>query len=141
MDELERIKKLAGVNEFKGYTEYTLENISDAANANAKKMRKDNIKPGDKLLMWYVSGNRDGSVIDQPDNFIIDRPNARHHLSFGFGIHRCMGNRLAEMQLRIVWEEILKRFHTVEVTATPERTYSTFVKGYTKLPVRLHSRQ
>jgi cytochrome P450 len=99
-----------------------------------------NIKTGDKLLMWYVSGNRDGSVIDQPDNFIIDRPNARHHLSFGFGIHRCMGNRLAEMQLRIVWEEILKRFHTVEVTGTPERTYSTFVKGYTKLPVRLHPR-
>ena len=99
-----------------------------------------NIKAGDKLLMWYVSGNRDGSVIDQPDNFIIDRPNARHHLSFGFGIHRCMGNRLAEMQLRIIWEEILKRFHTVEVTGTPERTYSTFVKGYTKLPVRLHPR-
>jgi len=99
-----------------------------------------NIKAGDKLLMWYVSGNRDGSVIDQPDNFIIDRPNARHHLSFGFGIHRCMGNRLAEMQLRIIWEEILKRFHTVEVTGAPERTYSTFVKGYTKLPVRLHPR-
>jgi len=99
------------------------------------------IKTGDKLLMWYVSGNRDGRVIDRPDEFIIDRPNARHHLSFGFGIHRCMGNRLAEMQLRVVWEEILKRFDKVEVTGVPERTYSTFVKGYTSLPVVLHPRQ
>ena len=98
------------------------------------------IKAGDKLLMWYVSGNRDATVIDQPDKFIIDRPNARHHLSFGFGIHRCMGNRLAEMQLRIVWEEILKRFDEVKVVGEPERTYSTFVKGYTRLPVRLKAR-
>ena len=98
------------------------------------------IKAGDKLLMWYVSGNRDATVIDQPDKFIIDRPNARHHLSFGFGIHRCMGNRLAEMQLRIVWEEILKRFDEVKVVGEPERTYSTFVKGYTRLPVRLRAR-
>jgi cytochrome P450 len=96
------------------------------------------ILAGDKLLMWYVSGNRDGRVIHRPDEFIIDRPNARHHLSFGFGIHRCMGNRLAEMQLRVVWEEVLKRFDKIEVTGTPERTYSTFVKGYTRLPVVLH---
>jgi len=96
------------------------------------------IKAGDKVLMWYVSGNRDADVIDRPDEFIIDRENARHHLSFGFGIHRCMGNRLAEMQLRIVWEEILQRFHTVEVMGEPERTYSAFVKGYTSLPVRVH---
>ncbi|MCW8193610.1 cytochrome P450 [Proteobacteria bacterium 005FR1] len=96
------------------------------------------IKAGDKVVMWYASGNRDGDVIDQPDRFWIDRPNARQHLSFGFGIHRCMGNRLAEMQLRILWEEILKRFHTVEVVGEPERTYSSFVKGYVKLPVRLH---
>jgi cytochrome P450 len=96
------------------------------------------IKAGDKVIMWYVSGNRDGAVIDNPDAFVIDRPNARHHLSFGFGIHRCMGNRLAEMQLRVVWEEILKRFHTVEVVGEPERTYSSFVKGYTHLPVQVH---
>jgi cytochrome P450 len=96
------------------------------------------IRKGDKIAMWYVSGNRDETAIDQPEEFIIDRPNARHHLSFGFGIHRCMGNRLAEMQLRIVWEEILKRFHTVEVMGEPERVQSSFVKGYSKLPVRLH---
>ena len=96
------------------------------------------IKAGDKLLMWYVSGNRDERIIDRPNEFLIDRPNARHHLSFGFGIHRCMGNRLAEMQLRVVWEEILKRFDKIEVIGAPERTYSTFVKGYTRLPVILH---
>ena len=88
--------------------------------------------------MWYVSGNRDEEAIANADQFIIDRPKARQHLSFGYGIHRCMGNRLAEMQLRIVWEEILKRFKHVEVMAEPERTYSTFVKGYTNLPVRVH---
>lgn len=96
------------------------------------------IKAGDKIVMWYASGNRDDEVIDQADRFWIDRPNARKHLSFGFGIHRCMGNRLGEMQLRIVWEEIMKRFHKVEVVGEPERTYSSFVKGYTKLPVRVH---
>lgn len=97
------------------------------------------IKAGDKLLMWYVSGNRDEEVIDRANEFIIDRAKARHHLSFGFGIHRCMGNRLAEMQLRIVWEEILKRFKMVEVVGEPVRTYSTFVKGFTELPVKVHS--
>jgi cytochrome P450 len=96
------------------------------------------IKQGDKVLMWYVSGNRDEEAIERPNDFIIDRPKARHHLSFGFGIHRCMGNRLAEMQLRIVWEEIMKRFRFVEVVGEPERTYSAFVKGYTKLPVEVH---
>jgi cytochrome P450 len=96
------------------------------------------IKAGDKVIMWYVSGNRDEEVIDNADAFIIDRPNARHHLAFGFGIHRCMGNRLAEMQLRIVWEEILKRFRMVEVVGEPQRTFSAFVKGYTHLPVQVH---
>ncbi|MFB3104856.1 MAG: cytochrome P450, partial [Pseudomonadales bacterium] len=96
------------------------------------------IKAGDKVIMWYISGNRDDEVIERADEFIIDRPQSRHHLSFGFGIHRCMGNRLAEMQLRIVWEEIMQRFHKVEVVGEPERTLSSFVKGYTHLPVRLH---
>ncbi len=96
------------------------------------------IKAGDKVIMWFISGNRDEEVIERADEFIIDRPQARHHLSFGFGIHRCMGNRLAEMQLRIVWEEIMQRFHKVEVVGEPERTLSSFVKGYTHLPVRLH---
>ncbi len=101
-------------------------------------IRGKQIKAGDQLLMWYVSGNRDGDVIDQPDEFIIDRPKARHHLSFGFGIHRCMGNRLAEMQLRIVWEEILTRFSKVEVVGKPKRLRSSFVRGITELPVRLY---
>jgi cytochrome P450 len=96
------------------------------------------IKAGERVVMWYVSGNRDEEVIDQPNAFIIDRPKARQHLAFGFGIHRCMGNRLAEMQLRVVWEEIMKRFRMVEVVGEPERTLSCFVKGYTHLPVKLH---
>jgi cytochrome P450 len=96
------------------------------------------IKKGDKVVMWYVSGNRDADAIDRPDEFIIDRPKARHHLSFGFGIHRCMGNRLAEMQLRIVWEEIMKRFHSVELVGEPVRVRSNFVRGYSELPVRVH---
>jgi len=98
------------------------------------------IKKGDKVVMWYVSGNRDEDTIENPDAFIIDRPKARQHLSFGFGIHRCMGNRLAEMQLRVVWEEILKRFHTVELVGEPVRVRSNFVKGYTHVPVRVHAR-
>ena len=93
---------------------------------------------GDKVVMWYVSGNRDESAIDNPDAFIIDRANPRYHLSFGFGIHRCMGNRLGEMQLRILWEEILQRFEHVEVVGEPERVQSNFVRGYTHLPVVLH---
>ena len=97
------------------------------------------IRAEDKVVMWYVSGNRDDSVIERADEFIIDRPKARHHLSFGFGIHRCMGNRLAEMQLRIVWEEITKRFSFVEVVGEPVRVRSNFVKGYESLPVRLHA--
>ena len=90
--------------------------------------------------MWYVSGNRDEDAIQNADQFVIDRAKARQHLSFGYGIHRCMGNRLAEMQLRILWEEIMKRFKMVEVVGEPERTYSAFVKGYTHLPVRVHEK-
>ena len=97
------------------------------------------ILKGDKVAMWYVSGNRDSDAIDRPDEFIIDRSNARHHVSFGFGIHRCMGNRLAEMQLRIVWEEIVRRFKRVEVVGEPVRIQSSFVKGFSELPVRLHA--
>jgi len=99
------------------------------------------IRKGDKVAMWYVSGNRDPEAIENPDIFIIDRARPRQHLSFGFGIHRCVGNRLAEMQLRIVWEEILKRFSFVEVVGEPVRVYSSFVKGYSDLPVRLHALQ
>tara|TARA_R110001599_G_scaffold65838_2_gene185805 strand:- start:57233 stop:58474 length:1242 start_codon:yes stop_codon:yes gene_type:complete len=96
------------------------------------------IRKGDKVVMWYISGNRDETAIEQADEFFIDRKNPRHHISFGFGIHRCMGNRLAEMQLRILWEEIMARFSWVEVVGEPERVRSNFVRGYKTLPVRLH---
>jgi len=95
------------------------------------------IKKGDKLAMWYLSGNRDETAIDNPNAFVIDRARPRQHLSFGFGIHRCVGNRLAEMQLKILWEEILPRFPVIEVMDEPTRVMSTFVRGYTKLPVRI----
>ncbi len=98
------------------------------------------IGKGDRVVMWYVSGNRDETVFDDADKLIIDRPNARQHVSFGFGVHRCMGNRLAEMQLRIVWEEILARFRDVEVVGEPVRVCSNFVHGYARMPVRLHPR-
>ena len=98
------------------------------------------IKAGDKVVMWYVSGNRDETAIEDPERFWIDRQNPRHHLSFGFGIHRCMGNRLAEMQLRILWEEILNRFERVEVVGEPVRVASNFVRGIADLPVKLHRR-
>lgn len=95
------------------------------------------IRKGDKVVMWYVSGNRDERVIDQPDRFVIDRKNPRNHLSFGFGVHRCMGNRLAEMQLRILWEEILKRFESIEVLGEPDYVQSNFVRGYTQMMVKV----
>jgi cytochrome P450 len=95
------------------------------------------IKKGQRVVMWYVSGNRDEEMFERPDDFWIERPNARNHISFGFGIHRCLGLRLAELQLRITWEEILKRFKTIEVVDEPKRIYSNFVKGYETLPVRI----
>jgi cytochrome P450 len=98
------------------------------------------IRKGDLVSMWYVSGNRDDTVIDEPYRYIIDRPRPRQHLSFGFGIHRCVGNRLAELQLTIIWEEILKRFPRIELAAEPERTFSVFVKGYETLPVVIPTR-
>jgi cytochrome P450 len=95
------------------------------------------IKKGDRVVLWYVSGNRDEEVIERADEFIIDRARPRTHLSFGFGIHRCVGMRLAELQLKIVWEEMLKRFDRIEVVGEPRRIYSSFIKGYETLPVRI----
>jgi cytochrome P450 len=102
--------------------------------------RGKTIKAGDKVVMWYVSGNRDEEVIENPNAYIIDRERPRQHISFGFGIHRCVGNRLAELQLQIIWEEILKRFPEVIVTGEPKRVYSSFVKGYETLPVIIPKR-
>jgi cytochrome P450 len=95
------------------------------------------INKGDKVVMWYVSGNRDEEAIERPYEFIIDRARPRTHLSFGFGIHRCIGMRLAELQLKIIWEEIFKRFDKIEVVGEPKRVYSSFIKGYETLPVRI----
>ena len=95
------------------------------------------IRKGERVVMWYVSGNRDEDVIEDADRFIIDRRHPHNHLSFGFGIHRCVGMRVAELQLRIIWEEILKRFERIEVVGEPKRVYSSFVKGYETLPVRI----
>jgi len=93
------------------------------------------IKAGDRVVMWYVSGNRDASMVEDPESYRIDRERPRQHMSFGFGIHRCVGNRLAELQLTIIWEEIMKRFPVIELVAEPTRTHSIFVKGYETLPV------
>jgi cytochrome P450 len=95
------------------------------------------IRKGDKLAMWYLSANRDEEMIPDPDRFIIDRERPRQHLSFGFGIHRCVGSRIAELQLRILWEELLDRFSAIEVVGEPTRVRSSFVHGFSRLPVRV----
>ena len=98
------------------------------------------IKAGDRLAMWYISGNRDEAAIDNPDAYIIDRERPRHHMSFGFGVHRCVGNRVAEMQLTIIWEEILKRFPRIELVGDPVRNYSSFVHGFESMQVVIPAR-
>jgi len=98
------------------------------------------IKAGDKVVMWYVSANRDEDAIPRANEFLIDRENARKHLSFGLGVHFCMGSRLAEMQLRILWEELVARFRFVEVMGDPVRVRACFVKGFAELPARIHPR-
>jgi cytochrome P450 len=97
----------------------------------------ETIRKGDKVVMWYLSGNRDEDVFEDAEAFRIDRPNARQHVSFGYGIHRCMGNRLAEMQLRILWEEILPRFRQVELAGEVVRLPNNFIRGIREVPVRL----
>ncbi|MBL6938792.1 MAG: cytochrome P450 [Alphaproteobacteria bacterium] len=93
------------------------------------------IRKGDKVAMWYISGNRDETMVERPNEYIIDRARPRQHLSFGFGIHRCVGNRVAEMQLTIIWEEILKRFPEIKVVGEPVLNWSSFVHGFESLPV------
>lgn len=97
------------------------------------------IKNGDKVVMWYISGNRDETAIDNPNEYIIDREQPRRHLSFGFGIHRCVGNRLAELQLKILWEEIIVRFPEISVLDV-ERVPSSFIHGYSSMQVTIPSR-
>ena len=98
------------------------------------------IKKGDKVVMWYYSGNRDTEVFDDPDRIDIERTNARNQMSFGFGIHRCLGMRLGELQLQILWEEIIRRFDRIETLEEPTRVLSNFINGYTRMPVKVHSR-
>ena len=98
-------------------------------------MHGKTIKKGDKIAMWYASGNRDPRKFDNPDVIDFERANARNHIAFGFGIHRCFGNRLAELQLQILWDEMLKRFSKIEVVKEPTRSISNFVKGYTHMSV------
>jgi cytochrome P450 len=98
------------------------------------------IRRGDKVVMWYVSANRDESVIDRPDAFIVDRARPRQHLAYGAGIHRCVGDRLADLQLRVLWEEILARNLDIVVVGPPKRLYSNFIRGIRALPVRIISR-
>ena len=98
------------------------------------------IKQGDKVVMWYLSGNRDEEVYPDADKLIIDRPNARSHVAFGFGIHRCMGNRLAEMQLRVLWEETMKRFDKIELVGDVVRLPNNFIRGIAEVPVRVTRR-
>src|SRR6201996_3652033 len=95
------------------------------------------VKAGDKVVVWYISGNRDEDHIENPDQFIIDRRRPREHMSFGFGIHRCLGNRLAEMQLKILWEEVLRRDLKIEVLDKPVYAYSNFLHAIRNLPVRI----
>ena len=102
---------------------------------NGKEIKKD-----DQLLMWYISANMDEDVFDNPEVLDIDRENADRQLSFGYGIHFCMGSRIAELQLQVLWEEMLKRFETIEVLAEPERVFSSFVHGYASMPVKVTRR-
>ena len=92
---------------------------------------------GDKVVLWYISANRDESVFTDPDKLIVDRENARRHLSFGYGIHRCVGARVAELQLVTLLEEMAARRLRVNVLAEPERVPACFVHGYKSLQVTL----
>ncbi len=95
------------------------------------------VKKGDKLILWYLSANRDETVFENPDKLDITRENARRHLSFGYGIHRCVGARLAELQLKILLEEMHARRMRVNVTGKVERVRANFVHGFRKLGVTL----
>ncbi len=103
------------------------------------KLNGQSISKGDKVALWYISANFDENIFENPNDFLIDRANARRHLSFGAGIHRCVGDGLAELQLRILWEELLARDIRVEIVGPPERVYSNFIRAFSTLPVRIVS--
>ncbi|MGB7409402.1 MAG: cytochrome P450, partial [Pontixanthobacter sp.] len=95
------------------------------------------IAKGDKLILWYLSANRDEELFDDAEKLDISRDNARRHLAFGYGIHRCVGARLAELQLRILLEEMHKRRMRVNVVGEVERVRANFVHGFRKLEVQI----
>ena len=99
--------------------------------------RGQKMKQGDKVVIWYMSGNRDEEMISDPLQFDIERKNPRAHLSFGMGIHRCLGNRLAELQLKILWEEILKRPWIIDVVGPAKRKYACNLRGFSAMPVQI----
>lgn len=96
--------------------------------------RGHHIRKGDKVVLWYVSANRQESLFPDGQRFIADRPNARRHLSFGYGIHRCVGARLAELQLQILLEEMVKRNMRVTLTAPVEREPHPFLAIINSIP-------
>jgi cytochrome P450 len=91
-----------------------------------------------RVVLWYCSANRDDAVFDDADAFVIARPHVRRHAGYGFGIHRCFGRYVAELELRILWEEVVKRFSRIEVVAPPKRMVSNFAGGFESLLVRVH---
>ena len=95
------------------------------------------IAAGDKLALWYISANRDEAVFPDADRLDLSRANARRHLSFGHGIHRCVGSRLAELQLRILLEEFMKRRLQVNVVGDVHRVHANFVNGFRHMEVEL----
>ncbi len=95
------------------------------------------LRKGDKVVMWYISANRDESIFPNADQFDIARDNARRHIAFGHGVHRCVGARLAEIQLAIYMEEILARNVRIEQVGAPTRQASCFLHGFTEMPVRM----
>lgn len=103
-------------------------------------MHGKTIKKGDKVVMWYYSGNHDENVFENPRQVKFDRPNGKSHLSFGFGIHRRMGLRVAELQLRILWQQILEKFESIEIIKEPVRVKSNFVNGYSEMIVKVTRR-
>ena len=100
-------------------------------------MQGQRLRAGDKVVLWYCSGNRDEAMFSKADELLIDRPNARQHMAFGFGIHRCLGRHVAELELRILLEECLQRFLRIELAGDADQLVSNFSSGYPELQVRV----
>jgi linalool 8-monooxygenase len=96
------------------------------------------IRPGDKVILWYCSGNRDETIFADPDRFDVARAEPPH-IGFGTGQHFCLGARLAEMQIRTFYEEFLRRYPEARPSGEVQRMRSNFIVGYKSIPIRLHS--